>query len=212
MYDSGTNNLIFGGLQPYYNPILDILLKKGKQSLQKVERKNYVIIIDEINRANISRVFGELITLIEEDKRSDGKIPMRVTLPSGDTFMVPSNLYIIGTMNTADKSIALLDIALRRRFDFLPMYPKYEIENQTIYHSEILRLLNERICTKKNRDFQIGHSYFMENENLEEIMNRKVVPLLLEYFMNNEKELRELLVFDGYSVDKESWPMKFTKN
>lgn len=212
MYDSGVNSLIFGGLQPYYNPILETLLEKGKQSLEKVERKNYVIIIDEINRANISRVFGELITLIEEDKRSDGKIPMRVTLPSGDTFMVPSNLYIIGTMNTADKSIALLDIALRRRFDFVPMYPKYEIENQTIYHSEILRLLNERICAKKNRDFQIGHSYFMDNEKLEEIMNRKIIPLLLEYFMNNEKEVRELLVFEGYSVDKESWPMKFSKN
>ena len=86
MYDKGINDLILGGLQPYYNPILDILLEKGKSKVTSVSKNNYVIIIDEINRANISRVFGELITLIEEDKRSHGKIAMRVTLPSGDAL------------------------------------------------------------------------------------------------------------------------------
>ena len=155
MYDKGVNEIILGGLQPYYNPILDLLLEKGKSQVTAVPRKNYVIIIDEINRANISRVFGELITLIEEDKRSEGEIPMRVTLPSGDSFIVPSNLYIIGTMNTADKSIALLDVALRRRFEFKPMYPLYGGLEKPIHDAELLQKINDAILSRKNHDFTI---------------------------------------------------------
>ncbi len=170
---------------------------------------NYVIIIDEINRANIARVFGELITLIEPDKRSGGEIPLKCVLPSGDEFIVPSNLYIIGTMNTADKSIALLDIALRRRFVFEAMYPLYEISGRKIHDVEILKKLNEKIIEKKGHDFQIGHSYFMNGkENLVDRMNNKVIPLLLEYFMNDEKAVREILNSAGLLIDENSWPLR----
>lgn len=207
MYDKGENDFILGGLQPYYNPLLQLLLDKGKSTVTAVTKNNYVIIIDEINRANISRVFGELITLIEEDKRSHGKIPMTVTLPSGDPFTVPSNLYIIGTMNTADKSIALLDIALRRRFEFVPMYPKYSGLEKPVNDDAILFKINEAIIKRKGHDFTIGHSYFMgENYSLEKTINHKVIPLLLEYFMNDEKEVTNLLKDAGITIGE--WPLK----
>lgn len=213
MYNEGKNDLIGGGLQHYYDPLLDKLLKLGNQKVSSVEKKNYVIIIDEINRANISRVFGELITLIEEDKRSHGKIPITVTLPSGEKFIVPSNLYIIGTMNTADKSIALLDIALRRRFEFVPMYPKYVIENKTVHKAEFLKQLNSEIVKSgKGYDFTIGHSYFMCEEgndfNFESVINNKVLPLLLEYFMNDNIEVKKILT-NCDIILSENWPMKF---
>jgi 5-methylcytosine-specific restriction protein B len=209
MYGEQTNSLIIGGLQPYYNPLLNKLLELGKIKNEKVDRKNYVIIIDEINRANISRVFGELITLIEPDKRSHGKIPLEARLPSGDSFIVPSNLFIIGTMNTADKSIALLDIALRRRFEFESMYPKYEIEDQEIYDVDILRGINEQIIDSKGHDFQIGHAYFMgENKDLVQRMNKKVIPLLLEYFMNDKNEVEEILKSADLKIEENSWPIR----
>nr|WP_315179775.1 AAA family ATPase [uncultured Flavobacterium sp.] len=205
MYEKGVNDIILGGLQPYYNPILALLLEMGKDQLAAIERKNYVIIIDEINRANISRVFGELITLIEEDKRSDGKIPLRVTLPSGDSFIVPSNLYIIGTMNTADKSIALLDIALRRRFEFVPKYPDSTVDG--VYEAETLLLLNKAIQSRKGYDFTIGHAYFMGDDyTLENTVNKKVIPLLLEYFMNNEEEV--IKIFKEANIKIGEWPLK----
>ena len=213
MYDA-ESVLGIQGLSSYYSPLLDELLKIGKDSSGKkeiIQRKNYVIIIDEINRANISRVFGELITLIEPDKRSHGKIPMEAKLPSGDTFIVPSNLYIIGTMNTADKSIALLDIALRRRFEFESMYPKYEIEGQEIYDVDILKKINEQIIKSKGHDFQIGHAYFMgENDDLVKRMNKKVIPLLLEYYMNDEKEVKGILNSAGLIIEENSWPLKIS--
>jgi 5-methylcytosine-specific restriction protein B len=205
MYDRGVNDIVLGGLQQYYNPFLELLSEKGKSQVVAIERKNYVIIIDEINRANISRVFGELITLIEEDKRSHGKIPMRVTLPSGDTFIVSSNLYIIGTMNTADKSIALLDIALRRRFEFIAMYPDVTIVNNEF--REIFTAINKAILERKNHDFTIGHAYFMgEDCKLEKIINNKVIPLLMEYFMNDEKEVTAILQVAKITIG--GWPLK----
>ena len=213
MYDA-ESVLDIQGLSSYYSPLLDELLKIGKDSSGKkeiIQRKNYVIIIDEINRANISRVFGELITLIEPDKRSHGTIPLEAQLPSGDPFIVPSNLFIIGTMNTADKSIALLDIALRRRFEFESMYPKYEIEGQEIYDVEILQKINEQIIKSKGHDFQIGHAYFMgENKDLVQRMNKKVIPLLLEYYMNDEKEVKGILNSAGLIIEEDSWPLKIS--
>lgn len=193
-----------------FEKIIKLLPKKIDAPL-KVERKNYVIVIDEINRANISRVFGELITLIEPDKRSHGEIPLEAKLPSGDYFIVPSNLYIIGTMNTADKSIALLDIALRRRFEFESMYPLYEIKGSEIYDKDILLKINEQIIKSKGHDFQIGHAYFMgENKDLIQRMNKKVIPLLLEYFMNDEKEVKSILFNAGLQVEENSWPIKIS--
>jgi 5-methylcytosine-specific restriction protein B len=206
--------LDIAGLSIYYEPLLDSLLKLGRDNSIKateVKRENYVIVIDEINRANISRVFGELITLIEPDKRSDGAIPLEVKLPSGDSFMIPSNLYIIGTMNTADKSIALLDIALRRRFEFEAMYPKYELDGKPLENADILRKINERIILTKGHDFQIGHAYFMgKNESLIQRMNNKVIPLLLEYYMNDEKEVKAILQSAGMQVEEKSWPLRIT--
>ncbi len=185
-------------------------LPNKKVELKKEPLKNYVIIIDEINRANISRVFGELITLIEPDKRFGNTLGMEIILPSGDKFTIPNNLYIIGTMNTADKSIALLDIALRRRFNFEAMYPQYQIEEHTIYNKEVLQQLNEEIIKEKGHDFQIGHSYFMgeENKDLKNVMNNKVIPLLLEYFMNDTKTVIEILQKAGLEVDKNAYPLR----
>ncbi|WP_441001129.1 McrB family protein [Fodinibius sp. SL11] len=218
MYEA-ESTLEMQGLSIYYQPLLDRLLELGKSDTEKerIKRKNYVIIIDEINRANISRVFGELITLIEPDKRydpgkrSDDAIPLTTTLPSGESFSVPSNLYLIGTMNTADKSVALLDIALRRRFEFEAMYPQYTIDGEELPDADILKKINKRIVDLKGHDFQIGHSYFMDKDiTLKERMNKKVIPLLLEYFMNDEDEVRGILSHAGLDIKEDVWPLQIT--
>ncbi|NPE27652.1 AAA domain-containing protein [Methanococcoides sp. SA1] len=170
----------------------------------------YVIVIDEINRGNIAKIFGELITLIEDDKRSEGDNKLTVKLPySKDHFLVPSNLYIIGTMNTADRSIALLDIALRRRFTFLEIMPDYSIldhEVDGINLGSLLRELNVMISSLIDRDHQIGHSYFCEVVNLIKkedpdsardklhfVWYKKIMPLLQEYFYNDWEQLKLVL-------------------
>lgn len=206
MYEVESNSRIVGGLQPYYNPLLKELIaigKSGFSSKHKEEEKNFVVIIDEINRANISRVFGELITLLEPDKRYGREMELPITLPSGQTFYLSPNLYIIGTMNTADRSIALVDIALRRRFDFIDFYPDYDLIQESKY-ADILRRINESIkVEKKNRDYQIGHSYFMgidDDDDFKTVMNKKIIPLLNEYFVNNSEKVKDILEQAGMEV------------
>lgn len=153
--------------------------------------KNYYLVIDEINRGNISKIFGELITLIEEDKRDD----YEVILPySKEPFKIPSNLYIIATMNSTDKSIALLDIALRRRFVFIKMQPEADlITNDKA--KELLKALNEKIEEHLGKDYLIGHSYFMNldsDEDLNLIIEYKIKPLIEEYFYGDNTKIEEL--------------------
>jgi hypothetical protein len=189
-------------LASYYKPLVEALHARTKTiTVPKQPLKNYVLIIDEINRANISKVFGELITLLEPDKRVGGKHELTVRLSSGEmNFGIPCNLYVIGTMNTADKSIALLDIALRRRFEFKALYPVYTQNGQRFAHSDVFEKLNERIVKLKSRDFQIGHAYFMnDSESLSVILDKKVIPLLYEYFLNDDKKVEE--VFKGTGVE-----------
>lgn len=152
---------------------------------------DYVIIIDEINRANISKVFGELITLIEDDKRWGELNAVSVTLPSGDTFAVPNNLYIVGTMNSADKSISLIDTALRRRFVFVEHKPKLELIQDDLLR-KVLEVLNKGISEElRSTDLLIGHSYFLNKtvSDLVDIMNRSIIPLLYEYFFDDRKKV-----------------------
>lgn len=160
------------------------------------ENKIVLLCIDEINRANVSAVFGDLISLIEPSKRIGAKNEMVVSLPySKEDFAVPANLMIVGTMNTADRSIQLLDSALRRRFRFEELLPDYEkIANATA--KGILQKINARIRCLLDKDHQIGHSYFIEAKNDLDIFNAlkdSVIPLLEEYFYNDAQKVRQIL-------------------
>jgi DNA polymerase III delta prime subunit len=160
---------------------------------------NYLLVIDEINRANIAKVFGELITLLEDDKRLGRSNELRVRLPySGDVFGVPPNLYILGTMNTADRSIALLDLALRRRFSFVELMPDPSLLDTVagVDLKSVLSQLNQRVALLLDRDHQIGHSYFLDlkdGNGLHFAWYNRVVPLLQEYFYNDNERLFALL-------------------
>ena len=169
--------------------IKDGVFKEMCETARKDPNNPYAIFIDEINRGNVSSIFGELITLIEDDKRLGAKNEMSLTLPySGKQFSVPNNLHIIGTMNTADRSVEALDTALRRRFSFVEMMPDVEKITQEfggIKLSEVLKTINDRIELLIDRDHTIGHSYFMNLETFADLaaaFNDKIVPLMQEYF------------------------------
>lgn len=202
---------VTSGLSVYYNPLAKLIQEKRKPSgsRQKEKLKNFVLIIDEINRANISKVFGELITLLEEDKRIDAKNELRLTLPNGDKeFGVPPNLYLVGTMNTADKSIALIDIALRRRFEFIGYFPDYSKLEES--DGDFLKHINKEIYSrKKSADYLIGHAYFMTGIDTFKVIKNKIIPLLMEYFSGKTEVVEEIFKSSSwvvkYDIEKYDW-------
>lgn len=166
-----------------------------EQLISKAQNDNHVLIIDEINRGNVSQIFGELITLIESDKRRDTDNELSVILPySKQSFSVPKNLYLIGTMNTADRSVEALDTALRRRFDFIELPPVYsKLDGKKLKLNgkdftkikDVLETINERLKVLLTKDHQIGHSYFLKinsNISIQDVFKNNIIPLLQEYF------------------------------
>lgn len=190
------------------------LIKKLKPSLftQKVKIPNRVFIIDEINRGNISKIFGELITLIEPTKRIGASEQLRATLPySGQNFGVPDNIYLIGTMNTADRSIARIDAALRRRFNFVEVLPDSETLKDILVDgidiAKMFDTLNKRITVLLDREHTIGHSYFLQPlkadpsiDRLGMIFENEIIPLLQEYFYDDYEKI-QLVLGDNQKPD-----------
>jgi hypothetical protein len=209
---------VFKGWQGYAIGVLDYLKSNfNLHSEKKKDDQNYVLIIDEINRGNVSQIFGELITLIEDDKRQGRDEALEVILPySKDKFSVPQNLYIIGTMNTADRSVEALDAALRRRFSFTEMPPMPELianegrlkdyggmlENFNL--PELLSVINRRIEKLLDKDHAIGHSYFMKVEKLRDLkfsFQHEIIPLLQEYFFGDYGKIGLVLGRGFVSID-----------
>lgn len=218
-----TDDTTFKGWEGYANAIIDELKNKYGLTNKKIDqsKKNFILIIDEINRGNVSAVFGELITLIEESKRQGNDEALKVTLPySKDSFSVPKNLHIIGTMNTADRSVEALDSALRRRFSFTEMPPTPELietaGNKIRYiesHGEeidlidLLNVINDRLEVLLDKDHLIGHSYFMKVTDLESLQDafyNEIIPLLQEYFFGDYGKITMVLGegFCGVKEDK----------
>ncbi|MBF1214064.1 MAG: AAA family ATPase [Fusobacterium periodonticum] len=202
--------------------IIKLAKEKEPEELSKIvikeNKEPYVFIIDEINRGNISKIFGELITLIETTKRAGKEECISTKLPySKEEFTVPDNVYIIGTMNTADRSIALMDTALRRRFKFEEMLPNYDLLKDVFVEDEgvkvnigaMLKVINERIEYIYDREHTIGHAVFLElkeNNNidkLENIFKKSVIPLLQEYFYEDYEKIRLILGDNAKDEDEQ---------
>ena len=201
--------------------VKDILtiIKNNSEIYKNVEipqknDKKYVFIIDEINRGNISKIFGELITLIEDSKRDGEKEAISITLPySKEEFSVPNNVYILGTMNTADRSIALMDTALRRRFEFIEMMPNEELLTDIVIDGievkKMLETMNRRIEALYDREHTLGHAFFMPLKNekkatinqLASIFTNKIIPLLQEYFYEDYEKIMLVLGIDSQNED-----------
>lgn len=198
--------------------IKDGVFKKICLKAQADPDNNYAIFIDEINRGNVSAIFGELITLIEPDKRIGAANEIKVKLPySKSDFGVPSNLSIIGTMNTADRSVEALDTALRRRFSFIEIMPKpsllSNIEFKEFTLEDVLSTINERIEVLLDRDHTIGHSYFIKLESgdiegLKLVFLNNIIPLLQEYFYHNYEKIA-LILGEGFVKIKQNNNIKF---
>ena len=185
----------------------DFFTNKGqKEVIEDKEDKKYVLIIDEINRGNVSSIFGELITLIEKDKRAGSTEELEITLPySKEPFKVPSNVYIIGTMNTADRSVEALDTALRRRFSFKEIMPDDKVITEKNFkdydRASIMNLINQRIEVLLDRNYTLGHSYFIK-EDFKNSFENEIIPLLQEYFYNDYGKIG-LVLGKGFVREKE---------
>ncbi|MGG3927114.1 AAA family ATPase [Metabacillus fastidiosus] len=222
LYISNSGNDVDQILNSNFSQLSIYPLNEGQLKIEEIQKlisapetdedERFVLIIDEINRGNISKIFGELITLIEEDKRfdilEDGTTTgIEVILPySKEPFSVPKNVYLLGTMNTADRSISFMDTALRRRFMFEEMLPNPEqlgkVGNVDV--GRLLKTINERIEYLYDRDHQIGHAFFIGKETtkeLIEVMQRKVIPLLQEYFYDDWEKIELVL---GGAADSET--------
>lgn len=219
--DKEFRSVIGGSNSSAYWAVLNYINNKIKENNKEIdfeETKNHVFIIDEINRGNVSAIFGELITLLEEDKRKGNPEHTEVKLPySGDNFSVPNNVYIIGTMNTADRSVEALDTALRRRFSFVEMQPKPDILSEVgdVKLKELLETINKRIEVLIDKDHQIGHSYFIGIQNIVDLQRTfkdKIIPLLEEYFYGDFGKIG--LVLGGEFIksveNKTTFPKNFT--
>ncbi len=210
----------FNGWEGYANGIISYLENRFNLNKKGFENKNYVLIIDEINRGNVSAIFGELITLLEDSKRKGNDEALTLTLPySKLEFSIPNNLYIIGTMNTADRSVEALDTALRRRFDFKEMMPDYDVIEQEYINdldtglAEVLKTINQRIEILIDRDHSIGHSYFVgvdTPEKLANAFNNKIVPLLQEYFYGDYGKIG-LVLGEGFVQIQKNDTITFAK-